>query len=980
MSPRQQTISLEFLGAPRIERNGNAIEVDTRKAVALLAYLAVSGQPATRDALAALFWPEADSTHARGALRRTLSALRLAVGDSFLDISRELVGLAEGADYQVDVGRFYALLEDCLHHGHSRETACSRCIKPLTDAADLYRGDLLEGFSLRDSPAFDEWQFFEAERLRQALAGALDRLVERLSRDKNGEAALEYARRRLALDPLHEPAHRQLIRLYLRNGQRSAAVRQYRECVRVLETELGVPPLEETTALYLDILENRTPEGEIAGDDGLPAPQKQVQSAGYPAAIGPYRLAGRQGEWLTLEETYSLCKKDGRLCIIAGETGIGKTRLAAEFLAQARRNGAQILTARLYPGESGLAYGPFIQALRSALSVDGRLERLKALPGHVLVEAARLLPELSALAPGLQLPPAEGPGAQTRLFEALRRLIAALAHSRQPGILFLDDLHWVDSASLDLLAYLIRRLAGFPVLILGALREEEIPAASPLPAMILDLQRAGAASRLILERLSSADVDGLAQEAGVPADLRRRLFSETDGLPYFVVEYLESAKLTPAGEPIDWKMPGSVRELQRSRLILLDETSRQLLAAAAVIGRSFDFETLRQVSGRSEPETVNGLESLVLRRLLVERSAGSTGSLAGSAGSSAGSPFYEFNHETLYQVVLDETSLARRRLLHRRTAESLLNQPRSSGGLDQKAAAIARHYQLAGDEGRAADYFRQAGEYARSLFANLEALAHFQAALALGDPVPHSLHQAIGDLRTLRGEYRQAQTAYETAAALADPDSLPGLEQRLGVLHHRRGDWELAAGHFESALDLLKEGEPAVKAGITADWSRTAASQGDARQALRLARRSLKLAEEAEAPDALAQAHNILGILSRQAQDLALAQKHLEKALAYAGKEPARRCAALNNLALVYMDRGEFERSGNLFAEALELTVRLGDRHRQAALLNHLADLHHAAGRRAEEMTYLKQAVGIFAEIGAEAGDLQPEIWKLTEW
>ena len=139
---------------------------------------------------------------------------------------------------------------------HSVDEPCIQCRKWLTEAVELYKGDFLSGFSLADTYLFDNWQFEQAERLRRLLSNALETLTNEYGRASNFEAAMTYAQRWLAVDLLHEPAHRQLMLLYASAGKRSAALRQYRECVRILEQELGVSPLEETASLYKAIQEN----------------------------------------------------------------------------------------------------------------------------------------------------------------------------------------------------------------------------------------------------------------------------------------------------------------------------------------------------------------------------------------------------------------------------------------------------------------------------------------------------------------------------------------------------------------------------------------------------------------------------------------------------------------------------------------------------------------------------------------------------
>ncbi len=259
-----------LLGAPVLERDGEPIRLDTRKNVALVAYLAVTGETHTREALATLLWPEVEPSRARAGLRRNLSVLRKALGEEWLVVDREGVGTDPGSDIWLDVVQFRALLGAWRGHGHPETEVCPRCLVSLAEAVGLYRGDFLSGFSLRDSAVFDEWQFFQTESLRQELASGLERLVRGYSALGEYETAIPYARRWLALDPLHESVHRQLMQLYAWSGQRSAALRQFGECVRILEEELGVAPAEETIQLHRAIKAKRDlppREGPGAGFD-----------------------------------------------------------------------------------------------------------------------------------------------------------------------------------------------------------------------------------------------------------------------------------------------------------------------------------------------------------------------------------------------------------------------------------------------------------------------------------------------------------------------------------------------------------------------------------------------------------------------------------------------------------------------------------------------------------------------------------------
>jgi tetratricopeptide (TPR) repeat protein len=414
-------------------------------------------------------------------------------------------------------------------------------------------------------------------------------------------------------------------------------------------------------------------------------------------------------------------------------------------------------------------------------------------------------------------------------------------------------------------------------------------------------------------------------------------------------------------------------QLLDARLSAVSETGRQVLSAAAVIGRSFDFDVLRAASGRSEDETVASLEELA-RHGLVEEVTGplTSGVLA-----------YDFTHEKLRTLAYEETSLARRRLLHRRVAEALAARSKSRADLEAQPEQIARHFLQAGETAAAAVYFRMAGERARGVYAHAEALGHLSMALVLGHPDAAALHAEIGDLHKLRGEYAQALTSYETAAALAEPSALASIEHQLGNVHARRGEWELAESHLASALEALGEDDAeAQRARICADWSLMAHHRGETERAHQLARRALELAEAAQDAGAQARAYNILGILASHRGDTAAAREFLEGGLALAERmgDGGARVAALNNLALALSAQGEIAAALDTAEAALALSVAQGDRHREAALHNNLADLLHAAGRAEEALAHVRQAVTIYAEIGVEAGAVQPAIWKLSEW
>ncbi len=321
-------LALFLLGSPKIERDGEPVETDRRKAVALLAYLAVTGERHSRDLLAVLFWPESDQSRALAYLRRTLWEINNMVGEEWLDIDRSSLGMAEGAEFWLDVAEFERLVE-------RPSPTAAPSLEALTRAAALYRDDFLAGFSLRDAPDFDQWQYYLTDRLRQKLSRALALLVVGLAEEEAWETAVSYAQRWISLDPLHEPAHRQLMQLYAQMGQKAAALRQYETCASILADELAVDPESETVALYERIRRGEMAKMQLSQErQASKEPERTPAASNLPALATPF--VGRQPELAELAGY--LENPDVRLLTLVGPGGSGKTRLALEAARQQQPN------------------------------------------------------------------------------------------------------------------------------------------------------------------------------------------------------------------------------------------------------------------------------------------------------------------------------------------------------------------------------------------------------------------------------------------------------------------------------------------------------------------------------------------------------------------------------------------------------------------------------------------------------------------
>ncbi len=951
------SLRLALLGPPRIELDGEPVLFDTRKALALLAVLAVRGEAQPRDALAALLWPEHDAAHAGGALRRTLSVTRAGVGPEALRLEGRSVELAPAV--RVDVWRLHAITGAVARHHAGAEPVCERCVRRLAEVPKLVRGRFLEGFGLRDSPEFDDWAAATAESLEREVADALDRLSDGHAAHGRLNAALDVARLRLAMDPLHEEAHRRVMRLHAEAGDRTGAIARYRECVRILDRELGVAPMPETTELYHAI---------AAGPAAAPHLDEPPDSTESRAGISSLPLTGRGADLDALVSAWRRSARDARLVLLEGEPGIGKTRLLMEAADVARAEGAPVLQLAAHDGEQTIPYAPIVGALERAITETGgpaASDWLARVPGWVRGELARVVPGVAQ--PGTVITSIEGPGAEIRFMEGLSRCLLSAARGPGGGLICVDDLQWADSATIAVLAYLARRVAEARCCLVLARRPPE-PDQDRLAELLREARRRGVLVEIRPGRLTRDEVGELAGAARVRLDAER-LYAETEGIPFFIAEYLAASNEPGSASLPGNTTPGPIRELLVGRIEGLGAATRQVLVAAAVVGRSFDPELVHATSGRSPDEVAAAIDELMAHGLITE------------TATPDGTPRYDFDHAKTREVAYASASLARRRLLHRRAALALQQPATRRIGGNALAATIARHLREAGDDRGAASYLRIAGDEAAAVYAHGEALDLYRSAIALDPASPGPLHERIGTESTLLGRYDDAVAAYEAAAANAEPHDAWRIERRLADVHGRRGEWSLAETHLAAALSGLSADALADRARLIADRALAVHRLGDQRRSRRLAREALQTAQAAGDPACVAQAHNLLGILARDGGHLAQARRHLEESLALASAEHVEeaRIASLNNLALLSVAAGDPEQAVETARAALDAAVTIGDRHREAAIRNNLADALHAAGRRDEALDELKQAVTIFAEVGRPGG-MEPEIWKLVDW
>ncbi len=938
-------LSVALLGPPHIEYDGRPVHFDTRKAVALLALVSMAEQPLSRDRLAVMLWPDSDDERARGALRRTVSVTAAGVGDALV-VSRSTIALDESL-VRVDAVQFRRLL-------------AAGDVGALGEACALYRGDFLTGFAVRDSPDFDDWQNTTADDLRHRLSTALEVLVAARVADGGLDEALDLARRWVALDVLHEPAQQATIRVLAMTGQRSAALRQYRECVRALADELGVAPLRETTALYDDIR-----SGRLAGSTKPAPPVVRPAVVASPPPDVADDFVGRGMHLAAVESALLTEGAKGRLVAFVGETGSGKTRLVAELSARASRVDASAFMVRAHQGETNLPFTVLtdllVQVLRRQPAIADRV------PAHVALEIARLVPAFAAGASD----PAEAVSSTaglTRLFNALATtLVAASPDHGRPSVFVIDDTHWADDATLSVLGYLINRLAELPIRLALTWAPENAGRLMGLRAAVANAVADGVASVVPIEPFGLTEITALLASSSTQLD-SARLLAETRGLPLLVLEYIRAAQDGTGDGP-----PAGVRDLLESRIDAVQETTVQVVSAAAVLQGRFDADLVRSVSGRSDAETSDALDEAIRYRLLEESSAGADGVA------------YDFPFEALRRVVFERTTFARRRLLHGRAADALSRRHERDSPSTVSAAVVAHHFEQSGRDAEAAAWWWRAAARSRALYAHEQAYSDLARALALGYS-PADVWASTGDVLVALGRYTEAIGAYESAAGLASNASFSaGVEHKLAEVHHRLGDWVVADDHLRAALELLNEDASvergALLARINADRALLAYRRGDVAAARELASSAVAMAEPVHDAMATAQALDVLGMVSASTGDLDAAESSLRGSIEQAQTLPDSgvAVAALNNLARVLADLGRRDEALATAHEALRLGAERADQHRLAALHTNLADLLHAAGDEDAALEHLKEAARLFAAVDT-GGEPRAEVWTLVEW
>ncbi len=908
------SLTIHLLGLPEILVNGEPAQVRTRKAVALLAYLAVEGRPQSREALISLFWPESDETLGRASLRNALAHIRAALGEYSADClatHEDQIALSLPDSAEIDTRRVEqaAQIARQLEKAGDAAPGVSESIPILQAGLAAYRGDFLSGISFGGSPDFESWVSRQREAWHQQIGLVCARLfeIQSASGEKNG--AIETAGRWLAEDPLNDEACRSLMRAYSAANNRSAALRAYQRFQAYLERELKCAPEADTQALAAR-LQTVTPPSTVEKPGTTPDT----------AASLLFPFVGREAEFNQLVSAYFATIRTGaRMVAVTGEAGIGKTRLVEEFLQWVQTQGADILSGRAWESGGRVPYQPLVASLRARLETESNLTRL--LDKTWLAELARLLPEIREMHPDLPQPVSDETTARQALIEAVARLVGAMAQ-RRPIVWVLEDLHWSDIATLDLIVYALRTLSHQvqPVLVIVTLRAEAMEDVPNFRNWLAALSREVVTLPIELGGLRRADIAEFLDQLGEtrkPAALTEQphdtltawLWDETNGHPLLLTEtvslYLDQqfpfrkvhrgvppgpwSEAEPAAERTGNEATSSIQRIIQWRMSRLSPSAVDLIRAAAILGRQFSYSTLLRVAELPETSVLGAIDELARARILQMVPPSGLGD----------DIQYSFTHEKIRALLRSEIPPLWRISLHRRALHTL--EIAGAGPAELAYHALAAHEVEA-----AFRYSLQAGDAALELFATQDAIEYYTHARKLLDErVGPALLKTILPISLIEQLYINLSRAYEIIT-----------------------EWEQARTTYQTLFDIARETRQTVL-----EWSAlnrlailTAQHSFNVIEAMRLVERALAVAEKSGDPVMVAETEWNLTQMATFTWQPEVALLHGQRALAISREHQLTELTARTLYALgdAYCFAGKWEELVSHLEEALAIYKTLG--------------------------------------------------------
>ena len=771
---------------------------------ALLALLLLhANEVVSSDRLAEELWGDAGGAEGSKALQVAVSRLRRALEPARAagEESRVLLTRPPGyelrvATGQLDLQRFEELAEGARAALAAANPAAAS--EGLREALGLWRGAPLADLGYE---AFAQTAIARLEELRAAALE--DRIAADLELGRHAELVAEL-QALAGRHPLRERPRALLMLALYRSGRQAEALEAYQEARRALVEELGIEPGRELEELQGAILRHDT---SLHRPAGVERPALEVDGSGPPAIEPRGAFVGRGPELeALLAGLDDACAGRGRLFLLAGEPGIGKSRLAEEVIAHASDRGVRVLVGRCWEAGGAPAYWPWVQSLRAYVRAADTAT-LRSQLGAGAPELAQIVPELRRHVP--DVPEASSPeseSARFRLFDATAQFLRNACDSR-PIVLFLDDLHAADGPSLLLLRFLAREIGSARILLLAAYRDVDPVPGSPLTATVAEVTREPATRRLALGGLSEREVaeyvERAASQTATP-ELSEALHQETEGNPLFVTEMVRLLRVEglASQSPAELRLgiPQSVTEVIARRLAHLSERCNRILVLAAVIGREFDVAALARVGEIAEDELLDLLDEAMAARVVAEVPAGAMR--------------LRFAHVLIRDTLYEGLTSARRVRLHRLVVETLETVYGEKPG--PHLTELAHHSVAGSDFDRALRYTWRAGDRAQALLAYEEAARLFRAALDALDRTETrdertrcELLLSLGEAQARAGDTPAARQAFGAAAAVARRLGLPRELAHAAVGYGGRIVWG-RAGDDARLVPLLEEGLAAL--------------------------------------------------------------------------------------------------------------------------------------------------------------------------
>lgn len=792
-------LRIHFLGKPAVlDPQGRPVSLATRKVVQLLAHLWLHrSQPQARERLAGLLWPESSEKKARLSLRHALHDLHRALGScegcqgEILLLNRTSAQFNPEASCWVDAHEFEQKIEQSQdHEGEERA-------RLLHEAVSLYRGEFLED-------CYDDWCLEERDYLKNLYLKALQELVVHHAERKEYEQAISHAKLILSESPLQEEIHRHLMYLYHALGDRNAALQQYRTCERVLKDELGVEPLPETQDLFREIEERA---GAARFRELARRRRELIQR--YPELGAPFVGRESECEHLTLAWEAAV-RGEGQALFLGGEAGVGKTRLAQEFIQYVAAQGNLALVGRCYEAEGRLPYQSWIEILRQGFS-QAPLDVVNGISPVWLSEAMKLVPELTERFPDVKpsFPLLSPEQERSRLFEALSQVFVAISQEK-PLLLVLDDLQWTDEATLRYAHYLMRKLSKEKILLLGLYRAEEVDEGHPLWELIHQSLKEESVGTLELKTFSHEEVDqlvsGMLTVDVVPGELIQQLHKRSQGNAFFAVELLKALMESGAlylDQEGAWQIepeklaaeyvPQTVKAVVLTRLRRLSRSSRDLLDLISTRTRAFDTDFLEQAIGRRKEDLITSLEELLKTHFVMEKES-----------------HYEFRHDLIREVIYEDLLPERRYNLHLKVGNTLERLLLRSLDRDALIGEMAHHFYEAGEWSKALDYSLLAGNQAWSKrYAKEEALHFYRRALELAERLNDQqglmkAYKGLGEVCTSTDEKDKGlEYSLKALELCSNPEERGDIHIAIARVYHHRKELEKGLSCCEKALEEL---------------------------------------------------------------------------------------------------------------------------------------------------------------------------------